>query len=268
MKALNELRAVLPPPKRPLHNRGDWAAVEAAIELPLPPDYKAFVATYGRGTVNNCLEIESPFGLKSDVRQWWVEWAAFYEDVAEYEPLSEPIYPQPGGLLPFGTLGDVNILNWRTEGEPEQWPFVYYDRTQGFFEIKGLSAVEFVLEAVTRRSPLLIRFRSEAAFAPPCVFEAFTPEPRYVALVHPNALDMGALVQRFTSRWPGDGVRIQQGKDRVRVLAEPLDGSLSISREGDERTCFRVDYDQDRAATAEVIVSELLGLGFTVVGRM
>ncbi len=71
MKALDELLTVLPPPKRPLHNRGDWAAVEAAIGLRLPADYKAFIAAYGRGTINNCLEIQSPFGLKDGVRGWW-----------------------------------------------------------------------------------------------------------------------------------------------------------------------------------------------------
>jgi hypothetical protein len=268
MKALDKLLKVLPPPKRPLHNQGDWAAVEAAVGLRLPPDYKEFIAAYGRGTISNCLEIESPFGLKPDIRQWWTDWAAFYDCVAEYEPLPYPIYPQSGGLLPFGTLGDVDILNWRTDGKPEQWPFVYYDRTEGFFEIKRLTAVEFVLEAVTRRSPLLIRLRSESAFSPPCEFEAHTPEPRYVQLVHPHQVDMEELVERFTSRWPSEEVRIKRGADRIRVLAEPLDGSLGASREGDERTWFQVDYDQSRAAAAEAIVAELLGLGFTVVGRM
>ena len=44
-------------------------------------------------------------------------------------------------------------------------------------------------------------------------------------------------------------------------------GSLSISREGDERTWFRVDYDQSRAGVADAIVDELLGMGFTVIDR-
>ncbi len=269
-KALDELLTVLPPPKRPLHNNGDWAAVEAAIGLRLPPDYKAFIAAYGRGTINGCLEIESPFGPKPDVRTWWVNWATFYDDVAEFEPVPYPVYPQPGGLLPFGTLGDVDLLNWCTAGVAEQWPFVYYDRTEGFIEVKGLTAVEFLLEAVTQRSPLLIRLRSESAFSPPCDFEAHTPDPRYVELVHPHGVDIDGLMERFAGWWPRDQMRIRRRKsgDGVRVLADPLDGSLSVAREGDERTWFRVSYDQSRAAVAEAIVAELLGMGFTVCGRM
>jgi hypothetical protein len=270
MKSLDELLTVLPPPRRPLHNQGDWAAVEAAIGLRLPPDYKAFVASYGSGTINSCLEVVSPFGMKEDVRNWWVNWAAFYDCVAEYEPLPYPIYPQPDGLLPFGTLGDVDILNWRTVGEPEQWPFVYYNREDGFFEVKGLTAVEFVLEAVTQRSPLLIRLRCDSVFAPTCDFEAHTPEPRYVQLVHPREVDIDGLVERFVGRWPSEQVRVRRRKsgDGVRVLVEPLDGSLSISREGDERTWFRVNYDQSRASLADAIEAELVNMGFTVNGRM
>src|SRR5262249_35246160 len=69
MQTLVELLTVLPPPRRPFHNQGDWAVVEAAIGLRLPSDYKAFVAAYGRGTINNCLVIESPFGTKEDLRK-------------------------------------------------------------------------------------------------------------------------------------------------------------------------------------------------------
>ncbi len=190
--------------------------------------------------------------------------------MAEYEAVPYPVFPQPGGLLPFGTLGDVDILNWRTAGDPDQWPFVYYNREEGFFEVKGLTAVEFVLETVKGRSPLLIRLRIGPEFAPTCDFEAYTPEPRYVQLVHPREVDIDGLVERFAGRWPSDQVRFRRrsSRDGVRVLAEPLDGSLSVTREGDERTWFRVNYDQSRAAVADAIVAELLGIGFTVCGRM
>lgn len=176
---IDELRLILPAPKRLLNACGDWAEVERSLGVVLPPDYKEFISTYGSGTVG-CIEIVSPLGLTQDVREWWVNWAGFISDLAEYEEVPYPVYPELGGLLPFGTLGDVDLLAWRTEGDSRLWPFVYHDREQGFLEIKGLSATEFILEAVTQRSPLLIRLGSEKAFDPPCEFEAQMAEPRSV----------------------------------------------------------------------------------------
>jgi hypothetical protein len=178
---VDELREVLLPPERPFFADGDWAAVEVAVGTPLPADYKAFIATYGAGWISNGLVIHSPFiwaAQGRDIRQAWADWASMYQDFAEYGGVEMlyPVFPQPGGLLPFGSLADFHVLNWLTVGEPEGWPFVYYHRDHGFFEIKGLSAVEFILEAVTQRSPLLKLTGSESLFTPPCVFRPYTGE--------------------------------------------------------------------------------------------
>lgn len=265
---LDELRRVLPPPRRPLHANGDWGAVEAAIGLRLPADYKAFIGTYGSGTINNCLEIWNPFDFHGDIREEWRRCAAVYQD---WEDLGREIpclvFPQVGGLLPFGTLGDVNFLNWLTIEEPDRWPFVYFDRDEGFFEIKGLTVVEFVLEAVTQRSPLLIRLGSESAFDAPCDFEAFTPEPRCAQLLHPRDVDIEALAGRLAARWPANQVRTRREEAGVRLLVEPLAGTVSVYRAGDPRTWVVVRYDQNCAREAEEVLGELLLLGFTEAGR-
>jgi uncharacterized protein (TIGR02996 family) len=264
---LDELRLVLPPPKRRLHADGDWGEVEAALGLRLPADYKAFIGTYGSGTIGP-LEFVSPLGVGADVRRWWANWAAFYPDIAEYgEEIPYPVFPQLGGLLPFGTLGSVDILNWLTLGEPDCWPFVYYDRDEGLFEVKGLSAVEFVLEAVTQQSPLLIRLGSEPAFDPPCDFEALTPEPRHVELVHAGELDIDSLAARLAARWPVDQVRVRQSESGVRLLVEPLAGTVSVYRDGSPRTWVSVQYDQSCAGQAQGALDELLLLGFTEASR-
>lgn len=257
-----ELLNVLPPPKRTMNATGDWGAIEAAIGLRLPADYKAFISVYGSGMINCCLEIVSPFEIITDIREWWIKSAEFYNDIAAYQPVSYPIFPSTGGLLPFGTLGDVNRLNWHTVGEPNEWPFVYYDRDEGFFEIKGLTAVGFVLEAVTRRSPLLARLGAESVFDPASDFEAYTPEPLQMQLVHPREIDIDHLVDRLAGRWPSEQVRIRRRKSRVTLLVEPLEGSISISREGDERTWCWLRYDKRCADQAAALVQELKGLGF------
>jgi hypothetical protein len=181
VNVLDELREVLPPPQQPFFASGDWAAVEAALGTRLPMDYKAFIGVYGAGCIGRFLVIHSPFlwvAHGRDVRQAWISWASMYQDFAEYGGVEVvySVFPQLGGLLPFGSLADSHVLNWLTVGGPERWPFVYYHRDKGFFEIKGLSVVEFILEAVTGRSPLLILTGSGSLFAPPGVFRPYTGE--------------------------------------------------------------------------------------------
>jgi hypothetical protein len=110
MLSLDKLLEVLPPPRQPLDAHGNWDAVETAIGLRLPSDYKAFIAAYGSGAINNCLDIGNPLGQGIDVGRWWTNWAQFYPDTAEYVNTPYPVFPQSGGLLPFGTLGGKSWL--------------------------------------------------------------------------------------------------------------------------------------------------------------
>ena len=105
MTLLDDLTAVLPPPKRPFRAVGDWGATEAAIGLVLSSDYKAFIAVYGSRVINGCLDIENPFNANDDTRAWWVNFAAFYHDLPQYgQDVPYPVFPQPGGLLPGVSL--------------------------------------------------------------------------------------------------------------------------------------------------------------------
>jgi hypothetical protein len=179
-----------------------------------------------------------------------------------------PVFPEPGGLLPFGTLGDVDNLNWLAVGEPDRWPFVYYDREEGFFEINGLSAVEFVLEAVTQRSPLLTRLRSVSTFDPPCEFVAHMARPRSIEFVSECGIDLGSLTERLAGRWPVDQVRIRESATGASLLVEPLAGSISFCTDtGDERTLASIHYDDAYATGVEQIVKDLLSAGFNETSR-
>ena len=269
MNALDELRIALPPPNRPFFAAGDWLAVETSLGTALPSDYKAFINTYGEGGINDCLVIQSPFRWIADgrdVRQTWTNWASIYHDFAGYGAnIPYPIFPAPGGVLPFGSDGDVNWLSWRTVGEPDAWPFVYYDRSKGCIEVPGLSATGFVLELVTQRSPLSALVGNASVYESPCHFAALARDPREVRTVHPIAIEMESLVKELVARWPADQLRFRRSATTITVLVDPLIGSISVSRDGDQRTWLRVGYDQSSAEQVEKLVRELLRRGFSIV---
>ena len=84
-----------------------------------------------------------------------------------------PVYPEAGGLLPLGSLGETNFLNWLTVGDPDTWPFVYFSKYEGFIQVTGLSAIEFIQEVITGRSPLLIQTGFNVKVDVPCEFIPF-----------------------------------------------------------------------------------------------
>jgi uncharacterized protein (TIGR02996 family) len=259
---LDELRSLLPPPKRPFANTGNWDEVEKELGLVLPADYKAYIMAYGGGGFG-CIDIPSPFGIRRDVRRWWESWAAIYRDISQYVEVPYPVFPEPGGLLCFGTLGDVDNLNWLTVGDPDRWPFVYYDREEGFFEIKGLSAVEFMLEAATQRSPLLTRLGSVSAFDPPLEFRADMVEPRVIRFITHREIDLNSLTECLARHWPANLVQIRPRETGPVVLVEPLAGQISFCTDtGDERILASIGYDAAYSTGVEQVVTDLLNAGF------
>jgi hypothetical protein len=128
--SIERLPQLLPPPTNPTGsgNHGDWEAVEAGL-TPLPRDYKEFVDTYGLGRIDGFVLIYSPFAqspsanLLARGRQ---DLAALTELRNKYGKSEVPyaLFPEQGGLLPFGTDDNGDGLYWLTEGDPDEWAVV------------------------------------------------------------------------------------------------------------------------------------------------
>jgi len=128
---LSQLLSIMPVPRQPIGipTPDDWQRVEAELGLRLPADYKAFVGAYGAGIINDHIRCvnpaypeDSPFvdPLRLEVYGGW----------AEAGETPHPIYPAPGGLLPWGTTGNGDSYFWVTEpaDEPDRWPIAIFDR--------------------------------------------------------------------------------------------------------------------------------------------
>jgi hypothetical protein len=113
----------------------------SALAILLSPSTRERVPGWIGAGAGKWLTIHSPFvwvAYGRDIRRAWTDWASLYHDKAGYGiEIPYPIFPESGGLLPFGSLADVDILNWLAVGDPGRWPLVYSAQGEGFIEVKG-----------------------------------------------------------------------------------------------------------------------------------
>lgn len=132
--SIENLIRVVPPPERPGDPfAGPWREVESKLGTVLPADYKAFVRRFGLGYFMEYLRVWTPRAFDSD---WRLEQAAprAIEVLGEEHDFPFPLWPQPAGLLPFGSTLDGDFLAWVTSGSPDDWHVAVLDRGMGFNE--------------------------------------------------------------------------------------------------------------------------------------
>jgi hypothetical protein len=125
---IENLITVVPPPAAPFGAySGPWEPIEAQLGTPLPNDYKDFVRLYGHGDLMGFIGIHVPASWSPYMRLVQEAWAiatAFKDD----ESLPLPMWPNPGGLLPFGKTDLGDTLFWLTRGAPADWQVVVMGR--------------------------------------------------------------------------------------------------------------------------------------------
>lgn len=101
----------------------DWASDEARLNTALPDDYKAFVASY-EPNVDDFLWILHPSTNKNlDLVTQAEEQVAAQRTMRGTQPreVPYPLYPEPGGLLPWGVTDNGDVCFWITNGDPSRW---------------------------------------------------------------------------------------------------------------------------------------------------
>jgi hypothetical protein len=125
--AIGQVLEVLSPPASPINASPDWAKAEAELGTALPPDYRAFIETYGSGRIAELLWVFNPADRRETINLL-VQSPAQREVLRELAEMGEtipyPVFPEPGGLLPFGMSDNGDVLHWRAQGAPEQWTVV------------------------------------------------------------------------------------------------------------------------------------------------
>jgi SMI1-KNR4 cell-wall len=151
--SLVALRKVLPISTVPseIERVGDWNRVERILGTRLPPDYKDYIDAYGSAMIIWLHDLYIiPYNPFSDLphrnllQQLDPELAVLREVKSWRESFAFPIYPEPQGLLPWGTSGDGDKLYWQMIGEPMDWPVVVMETRWGPVEQFAESMTSFL----------------------------------------------------------------------------------------------------------------------------
>jgi len=146
---IETLMGVIPPPREPgFIFTGPWEPIEEELGTALPPDYKDLARIYGAGYYMEFFHVKMPRTpnpyacLETEVR----EICATCFDRAE---LAYPLWPDRGGLVPFGATDNGDFLFWLPRGAPEDWGIVVWDRGLQKFEVFDCDITSFIAGLAT-----------------------------------------------------------------------------------------------------------------------
>ena len=139
--SFESLKELVTPPEQPAEvgSVEAWLRCEAQLGFKLPSDYREFVFAFGSGLFAGLYRVYNPFAKS--------EWTALHPSVERTcthlrefrqsfpQDVPYPIYPEPGGLLPWANDENGNDYYWQTLGEPDTWQVLSFNnRGEGFRE--------------------------------------------------------------------------------------------------------------------------------------
>ncbi|MFJ9776706.1 SMI1/KNR4 family protein [Kitasatospora sp. NPDC101157] len=140
--------------------RVPWELAPAELGVQLPSDYRAFIDLYGAVNFNGEWGVTSPLRRTGEGLSGFAYWRAdtdgeFREQVecedGFWEQDSTPVFPDPGGLLPWGLSSDHMYCCWLTTGpDPDQWPVaVFNGPNDGELDVHEGGFARFVVTVLT-----------------------------------------------------------------------------------------------------------------------
>jgi hypothetical protein len=154
---LEALSKVLVPPESPVEsgNVDAWPSLEKLLGFALPSDYKEFVNRYGSGSISDFLYVHNPFSKNryGNLVQGASPILDAYKTSRPTFPKEYqfPVYPDKGGVYPWGSTDNGDELHWVTNGAPDKWPTLIVASRGASFELVKYSLSELLLQLLTSR---------------------------------------------------------------------------------------------------------------------
>jgi hypothetical protein len=111
----------------------DWPTIEDSVGRRLPDDYKHLVERFPHGEFQSFVQVNRPGDHHSSAAEFLGFYARILEDMRGYRAVGDgtypyPIFPEPGGLLPWAHGRRREPLFWLTlADDPNAWPVVVSD---------------------------------------------------------------------------------------------------------------------------------------------
>ncbi len=134
----------------------DWDTVEREISGTLPRDYKEMMSRFPSGSFRNAVSLGNPIDARIDLATFVREEiremieTIGHEDLDYLENTDYRLFPEAGGLLPWGNDLQGGIFCWVTKpADPDEWPVAYCNQDLLEWREHSGGIVEVVWEVLT-----------------------------------------------------------------------------------------------------------------------
>ncbi|MFI5757199.1 SMI1/KNR4 family protein [Streptomyces sp. NPDC051569] len=155
--------------------RFNWRQIESSLGFTLPEDYKILAEHFPRGDFQNSVRLVCPGDPAMPATEYLGHFAYVLDDMrglraGGHGTFPYPIFPEPGGVLPWGRGVDSGFFYWIMKGgDANEWSLAFSDeRCETWQEMPG-PIVDFLLGLVTgdeRRSPSFEAFEEFGTVSP------------------------------------------------------------------------------------------------------
>lgn len=125
---------------------GPWEPIEDFVEVTLPDDYKAFTKVYGSGLFMEFISVNIPdstivstFEEELRLSKWHILGSA------KPEELDYRLWPDPDGLIMFGSTDMGHYIFWNPKGPAANWSIVVLECRGDLFEEFDCSLSQFLV---------------------------------------------------------------------------------------------------------------------------
>jgi hypothetical protein len=136
----------------------DWEVIERAAGIELPADYKVFSEYFPAGWFRRFVRLRKPARLPGGEQRFLSGFAAEQMETlrawrAEGQgEFPYPLFPEPGGLLMWGSLRSRGYAFWLTgPGAPDSWPVVLASAQCDHWERFDGTVADFLAQVAAAR---------------------------------------------------------------------------------------------------------------------